>query len=292
MGNTTIKIKILNSIRKLFRFPLAEKLLYIFSKNHTIESFIGKIIPGNNLYRSKTMRTVTRKNINYRLDISDYQNWLIYFGIKTDEPKDLLKLIQPGNTVIDIGSNIGQTSMNIAKICGNNGLVFGFEPDPVNFNRAIENLNLNSFTNIKYYNVGLGDKKGVLHLKINTPSNRGGNRIDKNGDNNSHIKVPIETLDTFTMNENLQKVDLIKIDVEGFETEVLKGAEKMIAKFKPMLYIELDDNNLKAQGTDARALINYIQTMGYEIKSSKEYSIITPETDLNGCHLDVVCKYI
>ena len=284
-----MKQSILNPIRKLLRNKISESILYFLASKLNAQRFVSKLAPGNNLYKIDSLRFTKKNGINYALDISDYQHWIIYFGITKDDPIGLFELVQKGDTIIDIGSNIGQTAMTFAKIAGEQSMVYGFEPDPVNYSKAMENLKLNSFKNIEILNLGLGSKSEELNLKINSPLNRGGNRIDKNKTKDSFI-IKVEMLDSLFENKKIKKIDLIKIDVEGFELEVLKGASSIIRNFKPKMFIEVDDTNLKEQGSSAKDLIEYLYTFDYFIVNSETKEIVKKESDFRNSHFDIICS--
>lgn len=284
-----IRYSILTQFRKLLRYPILENAIYLISQIQGLNEFASKLAPGNNLYKRNSIRNVKRKDINYALDISDYQNWLIYFGITKDNPVGLFELIKKNDIIIDIGTNIGQTAMTFAKLGGENAQILGFEPDPVNYSKATTNLQLNSFKNIQYFNIGIGSKTEELNLKINSVSNRGGNRIDKsNGSDSFPIKV--DTLDNIIQSLQIKNVHLIKIDIEGFEFEALKGATETIRKHKPVLYIEIDDDNLKDQGSSAKEVIGFIQTFNYKIEDSITKIIINEHSHVEHSHFDIICS--
>lgn len=292
MASTSNQKKLLSFhfLRKTFTFFPFERIISAFSQNKNLNSFVGKLIPENNLYPPGTIRHVKRNGIWYVLDISDYQNWLIYFGLNDDKPVGLYELVKKDSVIIDVGANIGQTAMNFAKISEQNSMIHAFEPDPVNYSKALENLKRNPFKNIRYYNIGLGSANEELSLKINSPLNRGGNRIDRKKALGSLI-IKIERLDDVLERENVQKVDLIKIDVEGFELEVLKGAKTTILLHKPLLYIEVDDANLQQQGTSASRLIQFIKDLGYNcVESGSNKSVNISENNLRNCHFDIICS--
>jgi FkbM family methyltransferase len=274
---------------KIFKLRFFEIIICFFSQNKSIKSFFGKIVPVNTSYKPNTLRKVKRKNIQYLLDISDYQNWLIYFGLTEDSPVGLFDLVRNNMIIFDVGSNIGQTAMKFASLGFENIYVYGFEPDTVNFNNAINNLKLNNFKNLFYKNIGLGSENGEFNLKINTPSNRGGNRIVINNDFENTLKVKISKLDDIVKELKNDKVDLIKIDVEGFEMKVLKGAINTLKKHKPILYIELDDNNLKEQNSSAQELVSFLLDIDYKIKNSYTGKIIQSNECFKDCHFDIIC---
>ena len=82
---------------------------------------------------------------------------------------------------------------------------------------------------------------------------------------NSQVEVPVSTIDIFVKQEQLDTIDFIKIDVEGFEMQVLKGGHHTLVNLKPWLFIELDDNNLNKQGSSSSELCSYLQSLGYTI---------------------------
>lgn len=288
-----IKKGLSKGIRKLFTVRLFESIICFFSQNKSLGSFIGRLVPENTFYKTSTIRNVRRNNINFCLDISDYQNWLVYFGLNEDRPIGLYNLVKKNSVIIDVGSNIGQTAMTFAQISSENSLIYGFEPDPINYTKAVGNLKLNKFKNIVYKNIGLGSSKGELPLKIDTPANRGGNRIDLKNVSENSVRIEIERFDDVILELKIDKIDLVKIDVEGFELEVLKGAENSLKIYKPLLFIEIDDRNLSQQGASARELLNYLNKIGYTcIQSESGKTIRDNSLELNNCHFDMICSFI
>jgi FkbM family methyltransferase len=284
------KTKVLNAIRKVFTIPILEKLLLNFTVNKPADSFFVKLIPNNYQYAPNTYRFVTRNGINYKVDLYDYIGWWIYFGLKEVSRIRLYKLSNTNNTIIDVGTNIGETLMNFAKRTLPGGEVHGFEPDAQNHRHCSENLHLNNFNNIVLNNLGLGSEAGQFYIKTNTPSNRGGNKVSTEYIENNTNVIKIITLDQYVTQKHLNKIDLIKIDVEGYELHVLKGASQAIDKFKPVFFIELDDNNLKEQGHSAKALIHFLLERNYSIRNSETDQMVNESTDFSNCHYDIICN--
>lgn len=283
------KTSILNSFRKLLRNSFTEKLLYISIKNKVLSYFFLKVIPSHYLYEPNSIRNVKREGINFSLDISDYQNWLIYFGVKNDFPIGFFELIKPNSTIIDIGTNIGQTALHCAKLAGKNSKIIGFEPDKINYEKALKNIQLNSFKNITLFNFALGKQKEGVPLKINSPKNRGGNRVDRKLIDSKNI-IQVEILDDIIHKLNIDTVSIIKIDVEGFEMEVLNGAQQTIQKQKPILFIEIDDRNLKEQNTSAEELIQFLFKMNYSIKIAATNDKILNVNNFLNCSVDIIAE--
>lgn len=253
-------------------------------------SFIAKLVPNNYQYPKNTIRSFSYKNINLKLDIHDYIGHFIYFGYKDLGHEKLMELIKPNNIIIDVGANYGTTILQFASLIGGNGRVFGFEPDPTNFEICNQNIKLNLFKNILVENLGLGNQQITTSLVVDTDSNRGGNRISNNINNKEAHLINVVKFDDWILQKNISKIDLIKIDVEGYELEVLKGAEQSIKKFKPILFIELDDNNLKLQNSSAKELISFLINLDYNIINSLTDKKVNLSDNFINCHFDIICK--
>ena len=120
--------------------------------------------------------------------------------------------------------------------------------------------------------------------------NSGGKRIAVPGATTSsdYSEVEVNTLDNFLNDKvSLSKVDLIKIDVEGFEFNVLRGAMNTIRKYSPVLYIELDDNNLKQQSSSAKELIHFLAEAGFTAMNTESKTHVDENKDFRNCHYDI-----
>jgi FkbM family methyltransferase len=290
--NISFKTRILNIGRAVFKIPAFEKMLRSkISKEGTFHKLAEKLVAPNYLYNSGSIRHCRIKDVELELDISDYVGHFMYFGFKDEAYEKLFSLAKAGNTVLDIGANIGFTALALSKACGNEGSVFAFEPDPFNFSRLSQHISLNKNKTVSAHNIGLGDKEGELKLVISRADNRGMNRIDGSAEKN-FILVKVSTADTFVKENALKKIDLIKIDVEGFELNVLKGCENILRTFKPVLFIEVDDDNLKAQGNSAKDLLEFLESERYKCTEVISGKIVSSESELKKCHMDVVCRPI
>ncbi len=285
-----IKTYIFNNLRTIFKISFLEKCLRALVMGKSPNSFIAKLVPNNYQYPKNTIRSFSYKNINLKLDIHDYIGHFIYFGYKDLGHEKLMELIKPNNIIIDVGANYGTTILQFASLIGGNGRVFGFEPDPTNFEICNQNIKLNLFKNILVENLGLGNQQITTSLVVDTDSNRGGNRISNNINNKEAHLINVVKFDDWILQKNISKIDLIKIDVEGYELEVLKGAEQSIKKFKPILFIELDDNNLKLQNSSAKELISFLINLDYNIINSLTDKKVNLSDNFINCHFDIICK--
>lgn len=291
MGNKlNIGNLIFNYIRSGFIFFKLDYLLKNFSKGKYPSSFTGKLVPNNYQYKQNSIRTFNYKGVNLSVDIRDYVGHFLYFGFKDDAHEKLMNLCKPNHTVLDIGTNIGSTLLQFANKIGRNGKVYGFEPDPTNYKACINNISLNDFHNLEVANIGLGDEKGSFNLVVDTETNRGGNRISFDNENQkTSTTIQVERLDDWVINKYINHVDLIKIDVEGFEMNVLKGAEETLKKYKPILFVELDNDNLKQVGSSAKELVSFLENLNYSITSAEEKKV-SHEDDFSNCHFDIIAR--
>src|SRR5690606_19598684 len=207
--------------------------------------FSVKLIPGNKMYPKGSQRKVHRNGIYFDLDISDYQEHLIYFGLENDSSIGILEYLPKKDAfILDIGANIGQTSLWMAKhIQNTNSTIISFEPFPSTFEKLEKNVGLNQFKSIKIENLGLGATESEMEMAMHTRSNSGGFRMHNPKYHTGKIckSISVTTLDKY-LTAYEAKVDFIKIDVEGYEYQVLSGAVKTL-KNHPTLYLEIDDNN-------------------------------------------------
>lgn len=167
------------------------------------------------------------------------------------------QICKANDTIIEIGANIGTHTQYFSKAVGDKGKVFAFEPQRVVFQTLCANIALNSMTNVYTYQMALGKEEKTIVIPpfdYNKEGNFGGISVDSF---NSGEPVEQKTLDSLI--DYFQSVKFMKIDVEGMEKEVLEGSQKIINKFKPILYVENDRQEKSSE------LIKYIQSLGYEL---------------------------
>jgi FkbM family methyltransferase len=285
-----IKTSVFNIVRAIFKVPFLEKWLRRKTLNATPENLLYKLVPNNYQYKPNSIRTFNYKGVNLSVDIRDYVGHFLYFGFKDGAHEKLMNLCKPDYTVLDIGTNIGSTLLQFANKIGEKGKVYGFEPDPTNYQACKNNISLNSFHNLEVANIGLGDKKGSFNLVVDTETNRGGNRISfENESQKTSTTIQVERLDDWVINKYINHVDLIKIDVEGFEMNVLKGAEEILKKHNPTLFIELDNNNLKQVESNAKDLILFLEKLNYQMINAESNLKVTSTDNFSNCHFDIIC---
>lgn len=154
--------------------------------------------------------------------------------------------LRPGDCFVDVGANIGYLSLVAAAIVKSEGLVLSFEPVLSTFDLLEKNKKLNSFEQIQTHQFALGNTTESLTI-YPEKENRGGASItNKRSDEGEEIQV--KRLDDM---EIQKPIKMLKVDVEGFEWTVLKGAEKIIRKDKPIIIVEYSrDRNNEGNSSD------------------------------------------
>jgi FkbM family methyltransferase len=279
------KLVVFNFFRFLLKVVGLDRLLPVFTKNKGYDNFFVKCLPQNYQYSSGTFRKVQRNGVWFNLDLSEYMEWVIYFDLNVENREDLYPLIREGATVFDVGSNIGETALHFAKISGQNGRVIGFEPVPETYRKCALNLSLNNFSNLKVENIAISDKREVLYFDPATYNNSGGIFMKK-GATDTTMSVDAMTLDEYCLINGIEKLDFIKVDVEGFELNVLKGAAIVLEKLRPVLYVEINNHNLSRQNASAAEVIGLLKNAGYLIQRCGGGDVLTgPDS-----HFDIIAR--
>lgn len=147
---------------------------------------------------------------------------------------------------IDVGANIGKYSIIVGKELNNFGKVLSFEPMRENFEILEKNIKLNNLNNVLSFELALGNKEGEATFYLDREGVGGGGHSllkEAQTEKSGIVKVQVKKMDNLLNSLKLTRVDLIKIDVEGAESEVLKGAKKTLKKFHPKIIFEAWDNN-------------------------------------------------
>ena len=164
------------------------------------------------------------------------------------EDEGFLRLVlRPGDTYVDCGANIGHLAIVARSIVGEAGSVTAFEANPRIYNYCVGNLELNRFRDVLVMNVALGDTRGTTKISDHRAD-------DQNQVGEGHATVPMRPLDELITSEH---VNLLKIDVEGYELFVLRGAKQLLER-TDIVYCELSTRNSARFGylpSDAEQLL-------------------------------------
>ena len=182
----------------------------------------------------------------------------------------LERIIVPGMTVIDAGANIGEVSLFVAKRVGPGGRVYSFEPVAELTDRLRRHVSMNGFDNIEVVQSGLSDRAGQAEIYGPAEPFRDGTQhaglstLYANSQRGRSLgTIPLTTLDEFVEMRHLPRLDLVKVDVEGAELPVLRGARAVLAEHRPWLVVEVQQETSEAAGYDQREILAFLGTFGY-----------------------------
>lgn len=172
-------------------------------------------------------------------------------------------LLRPAGTFIDVGVNKGDFALLAARIVGDAGRVLAFEPEPDNCHWIERSIALNGYRNIQLHQLALSDRNGEAELYIGAQSGWHSLVVHSSGADRQAVRVVTRTLDDFLAEQGWEgSVDMMKIDVEGAEMEVLRGAAKVLES-NPTIVLLVDIH--PQQGVDPKQLCGYLERLGFTI---------------------------
>jgi len=182
-----------------------------------------------------------------------------------DEPVQafIAENVAVGSVCVDVGANIGAMTLGLCKAVGSSGRVFAFEPGLPFLTRLKKNINANPqfLSRVEIIPSAVSDKEGYLFWNEDAVECRNASCISKTG-----IKIECTTLDSFATKYNLQRLDFVKLDIEGMELEAMQGGLQTLTKFKPILLYETLIEVEKNRGRKVLFEIeNLLNSLGYQI---------------------------
>lgn len=180
---------------------------------------------------------------------------------ETDLLEFVDRTVKPGDVFVDVGANIGIYSVHASVAAGPDGKVISFEAHPLTAQVFRENVVLNAATNITLINAAVGAESGTLEMLYGR-GDSGSTHVAVNADR-STVSVPVVTLDDNLAEMGISRVDYLKIDVEGFEPFVLRGARATIAANPGMtIQTEIDRRHLARYGLSPGDVFDLLREMG------------------------------
>jgi len=239
-----------------------------------------------NWYRflPSSKKTVIKEidGVTYKLDLSRLVHAQMYhYGVWEPGTTAIIKkYVKPGMSVFDIGASSGVHALRMAKLVGQRGTVYAFEPSDWMFDKLIDNLNLNDFTNVIVEKVALSNECGNEQFE-STEHGKLGRGIDEPMIDITHL-----TIDEYVSQMNVKKLDFIKIDTDGYEVKIFDGARKTLEKFHPTMIVEF-------RPSLAQGIIDILLEYGYYFFSEKtlkqyEYEELICEVDKEV--INVLCR--
>ena len=192
-------------------------------------------------------------------------------GIYEEFETNLIKKeIHSGDVVVDIGANIGYYTLLFAKLVGEKGKVFAFEPDPTNFELLKKNVEINDYKNVILEQKALSDSHGKMMLSLNSENTAGHHLNFKQENIDNSIEVDVLNFDQYFAKRKLD-INFIKMDVEGAESNVIKGMTNTIKNSHNLkMIVEYNPNAIHQMGLHPETFLDLLSDCGFSINDINE----------------------
>jgi len=246
-----------------------------FSLTHIAVSFVSQKLFNNNTY---TIRHGLAKGMKRKGGLG----FLPITPIETAEIRFLRNLPLEGKVVYDVGAFEGLLTLFFASKAK---YVFSYEPNPRNYARCIENVQLNHLTNVRILNHGVSDRPGTIDMVYDPlmPGAASGEaaiaaQIGESVKSIARLRIPVVRLDDDIAEKGLPAPDMIKIDVEGMELQALQGMQQTLREHSPALHIEMHGANLKEKTENSIAVVGLLDQCGYTIYDVEHDDVLSSAT--------------
>ncbi len=202
---------------------------------------------------------------------NDLGNHLLAGEYEGPEYEFVQRFLRKGMVVLDIGANEGFYTLLAAYCVGKNGFVIAFEPSPRERNRLRMNLGLNLCGNVRVEEAAVADREGVMSLHVVQTAETGCNSLRPPAVQGPTRILPVDvtTVDHFLRRNAVERVDFVKMDVEGAELLALKGAKNLFRTIpRPVVMIEVSDLRTIPWGYRSREILDWFCELGFVLYSS------------------------
>jgi FkbM family methyltransferase len=252
------------------RLLLAKIFRFLFTCRFFRKRYYGivfRIFQPLNLFRGVTEISSYDKNLKMKLDLDEWIQQHIYF-LGYFDPRGIRYIknqLYEGEVFVDIGANVGAYSLIASKLVGRTGKVIAFEPASKSFLRLTKNISMNGLTNIISERKAVLNRNAQIELYISNRQNMGMSSIFHH-DSESGVTERVEaiSLDEYAEKKNIQRISVVKIDIEGSEMLALRGMVKIIEKFRPRILIELKEETVAASNYRVVDIEEFLINTGYE----------------------------
>lgn len=187
--------------------------------------------------------------------------------IDPNEFSFLADVLKPGMCVVDVGANEGLFTLFFRKRVGLGGRVIALEPSVRELIHLKRNLRINRFLDVEVVPLAVGDHVGRARLSLAEAGHAGHNALGTPAapwvSVVDQVEVEVSTLDTLSDARNWPRIDLIKMDIEGSELRALRGADRLLARDRPMLLLEAEQESLSLRGASFSELLSWLAARKY-----------------------------
>lgn len=210
-----------------------------------------------------------------KLDLNSHMDKGIFFSGLLGEPIEnnlftfLSKHLEKDSVFFDIGANSGYFSV-LASSIATNGVIHAFEPVKKTYNFFKKTIGLNQIENIKLNNTCVGDKKGLVSFYVDESSDVSSLNKTSYQKKTKLAKCRMVRLVDYCRENNIKKIDIMKVDTEGAEKDILFNSKKILLKYRPILIVEFSSETARAFDYHPNELYDFLHEIGYRIYSFKD----------------------
>ena len=198
-------------------------------------------------------------------DLRDHMESLVFVG-RHRLPRRVIATLRPGDWAIDVGANVGSVAGQMCRAVGRDGQVWAFEPIPRNVERLERFAAHNDLCQLRIHACALSSRRATDTIRLAPEHSSGHASFTASWIRGGCLEVATERLDDLTgAMDDATPLRLIKLDVEGFEREVIEGAETTIRRFRPLIYCEFNDIILRDAGSSSAGLLRAFADLGYSV---------------------------
>ena len=199
-------------------------------------------------------------------DLGDHMESLVFVG-RHRLPPGVMAHVRPGDWAVDVGANVGSVAGQLCRAVGAGGRVWAFEPVPRNVDRLRRLAEANGLAQLQIFDCALSSITGTSSLRLPGAAGSGYASFTASWIRDGCLDVPTRRLDDLTAAaaDAGRPLRLVKLDVEGFEREVLVGARETLRRHRPLVYCEFNDIILTDAGTSSGELLRAFGELGYAV---------------------------
>ena len=250
---------------------LCDKLLGLyglFPVPHRGRDRLTSILEKQAKRRWTGVRSIKRRGFRIETDLTvDDVGWILYSYGCLDywDERAIKRSIGPGSVCFDVGAHIGYYSLLLSKLVGPTGRVISFEPMPYTNSFLRRNLQNNNIRNVTVEQAAVGVSNGSVRMGSPSDGRLGQSSISDSGS----TEVRCTTIDLEVARLGLDRLDFIKMDVEGFELQALTGASRTIHRFRPKIMFEVNARALQQHGAHPDQLGTFFKSKDYNLFEAK-----------------------
>jgi len=211
---------------------------------------------------------VVRQGLRWFLKPADYgHNSLFWLGSKdTWDIHHLRRLVRPDDVILDVGANFGYYATTLAAALARQCQIHALEPNPANFDRLCRHISGNGLEEaVQAHRLGVSDQPGTVSM-TQPGENSGHAAVVPNGE---IVGVSLSTLDAFCGSLALDRLDVLILDVEGYEERALTGAAQTLGRLKPLVFVEFFPPVMARQNSTPEQVAGILTGLGYRLFAAR-----------------------